>query len=53
MRIFLLFIVLVLAGGCASIRLHETKKSESNLADLGTQTDLELQGPRAKVSHKF
>ena len=53
MRAFLLVFILVLVSGCASIRLHEQKKSSSNPADLGTQTDLELKGPRAKVSHKF
>jgi|GEM_PF-1071725 len=53
MRVFFLVFILVAVGGCASIRLHEQKKKSANPADLGTQTDLELKGPRAKVSHKF
>ncbi len=48
-----MFIILALVSGCASIKLHATKKNKSNPADLGTQTDFELKGPRAKVSHKF
>ena len=53
MRVFLLILMLIFVSGCASIGLHEQKKSASNPADLGIQTDLELRGPRAKVSHKF
>ena len=52
-RLFIVFLIFVLFSGCGSLKLHERKKSESDPADSGSITELELRGPRAKVSHKF
>jgi len=46
-------IVCFLISGCGSLKLHERKADESNPADQGSVTELELKGPKAQLSHKF
>jgi uncharacterized protein YceK len=52
-RASVFIIVCVLLSGCGSLKLHERKASESNPADHGSITEVELRGPKAQVSHKF
>jgi hypothetical protein len=44
--------VVILLSGC-SYTLHERKADPENKKDHGSKTELQLRGPKAKVSHQF
>jgi uncharacterized protein YceK len=53
-RYVLIFIVICIPlVGCGSLKLHERKAIDSNPADNGSITEVELKGPKAQISHKF
>ena len=47
----LIFAALIICG--CSHTLHERKPDPSNPSDKGTETAIELRGPKAQISHKF
>ena len=49
--VFLILMIFCLSG--CSFTLHERKKDEDNPSDLGSKTEIQLRGPKAKISHTF
>jgi len=48
---FLILMIFCFVG--CSFTLHERKQDESNPSDLGSKTEIQLRGPKAKISHTF